>query len=128
VCSSDLIVAPIMEEWCRKVKQRALELRMQEGVEIPGFDLCERAAAFSITDAQVAWEVVKDTISPEEYAGCATVKIGALEKVFADKFGRGEKAKAKVRLRDLLTDADAAKSEGVVHFLKRQKPSLTDRG
>jgi hypothetical protein len=122
-----LIIAPIMEEWCRKIKARGLEMRMQEGIEVPGFELCERSAAFSITDAQAAWEVVKDKISPEEYAGCATVKIGALEKVFAEKFGRGEKAKAKSMLRDLLTDADAAKSEGVVHFLKRQKPSIKDR-
>jgi len=126
IVAQGLVIAPIMEKWCSQMKKRALQLRLEEGVEIPGFDLCERASAFSITDAAAAWAAVKDKVSPEEYATCVDVKIGDLEKVFASKFGRGEKGAAKAKLRDLLTDMDAAKSEGVVHFLKRQKPQLTD--
>lgn len=125
IVAKGMIVAPVMEEWCRKIKKRALELRMQEGVEIPGFELKERSASFSINNAQAAWEAVKDTISPEEYAGCAEVKIGALEKVFAEKAPRGQKTTSKAQLRDKLLDAGAARQEGVVHFLKRIKQSTT---
>jgi uncharacterized Zn finger protein len=96
-------------------------MRMQEGIEIPGFELAERKSPFKITNAQAAWETVKDQITPEAFAACAEVKIGELEKAIARTAKRGEMARAKEHLRDALVDADAAKSEGTYHYLKKTK-------
>lgn len=114
-------LAPILKKWCEKVDERALEMRLHEGIEIPGYDLAERSAPFKITNAQAAWEVVKDQITPEAFAGCAEVKIGELEKAIARVTPRGGVAKAKAALRDSLVDADAARVDGTSIFLKRSK-------
>ena len=113
--------APIMKAWAEKVDQRAIEMRLKEGIEIPGWELAERNMPFKITDAQAAWEVVKDRITPEAFAACADVSIGDLEKAVARTAKRGEMGKAKEQLRDALVDANAAKSEGTYHYLKKQK-------
>jgi hypothetical protein len=113
--------APIMKSWADKVDQRALQMRLEEGIEIPGFELAERKLPFKIVDAQATWEVVKDRISPEAFAACAEVSIGALEKAIARTAPRGEMKRAKDNLRDALVDADAARSEGSYHYLKKQK-------
>ena len=113
--------APIMKSWAEKVDQRALQMRLEEGLEIPGFELAERALPFKITDAQKAWDVVRDRISPEAFAACAEVKIGDLEKAIARTAPRGEMKRAKENLRDALVDADAARSEGSYHYLKKTK-------
>jgi hypothetical protein len=65
--------------------------------------------------------VVRDRISPEAFAACAEVSIGALEKAIARTAPRGEMKRAKDNLRDALVDADAARSEGAYHYLKKQK-------
>jgi len=111
-------LSPILKGWAEKVDARALELRLS-GVEIPGYELGERASAFEITDAQAAWEVVKNKITPEAFAACAKLKIGELEKAVARTAERGQMAKAKLALRDSLIDANAAKIEGTVKFLKK---------
>jgi len=113
--------APIMKSWAEKVDQRALQMRLEEPIEIPGFELAERKMPFKITDAQAAWVVVKDKITPEAFAACAEVSIGDLEKAIARTAKRGEMAKAKEHLRDALVDASAARSEGTYHFLKKSK-------
>jgi hypothetical protein len=74
-----------------------------------------------VTDAQAAWEVVKAKITPEAFAACAEVSIGALEKAIARTAKRGEMAKAKEQLRDALVDANAARSEGSYNYLKKIK-------
>jgi superfamily II DNA or RNA helicase len=113
--------APIMKSWAEKVDARALEMRLKEGIEIPGWDLAERNLPFKITDAQATWEVVKDRITPEAFAACADVSIGELEKAIARTAKRGEMGRAKEELRDALVDANAARSEGSYNYLKKQK-------
>jgi hypothetical protein len=113
--------APIMRSWADKVDSRALEMRVSEGIEIPGWELAERATPFKITDAQAAWEVVKDRLTPDAFASCAEVSIGSLEDAIARTVGRGGKAKAKVELRDALIDASAARVEGTYNYLKKTK-------
>jgi len=113
-------LSPILKGWAEKVDARALELRLS-GVEIPGWELAERSSAFDITDAQAAWEVVKNKITPEAFAACAKLKIGELEKAVSRTAERGQMAKSKTALRDALIDANAAKVEGTILFLKKSK-------
>ena len=111
-------LSPILKGWAEKVDARALELRLS-GVEIPGWELAERASAFEITNPQAAWEIVKNRLTPEAFAACAKVKIGELEKAIGRTAEFGQMAKAKAALRDALLDANAAKVEGTVIFLKK---------
>ena len=113
--------APILESYASKANARALEMRLQEGIEIPGWELAEKSAPFRITDAQSAWEVVKGKITPEAFAACADVKIGELEKAVARVAERGQMGKAKEELRDRLLDANAAKIDGTIPYLKKVK-------
>lgn len=117
-------LTPILERWCAKINERALEMRLHEGIEIPGYELAERKSPFKITDAQICWEVVKDQITAEAFAACAEVKIGDLEKAIARVTPRGGKAKAEAALRDALIDSSAARSEGVSQFLKKSKLAI----
>jgi hypothetical protein len=113
--------APIMKSWAEKVDERALEMRLREGIEIPGWELAERKLPFKITDAQAAWETVKRELSPEAFAACAEIRIGELEKAIARVSPRGEKGKAAAKLRDALIDANAARSEGSYNYLKKSR-------
>ena len=128
IMSRALIVAPLFEKFASHAKARALEMRMQEGTDIPGFELKERAAAFVVTNAQMAWETVKEKLSPEEFASAAKVQIGALETAWKAKASRGQKAKSAEELREKLMENDAAKSEGTVFFLKRVKEAKAIEG
>lgn len=119
--SRALLVAPILEKWAAGVKNAALTMRMEQGVEIPGFILCERKGSRKITDAQAAWETVKDVISPEEFAGCADVSMPDLEKAVAAKAPRGAKEAAKQQLEDRLRDRSALTNASTVHYLKQQR-------
>lgn len=121
IMSRALLVAPLFEKFASHAKARGLAMRLEEGVEIPGFELKERAAAFAITNAQMAWDVVKEKLTPDEFASAAKVAIGALETAWKEKAPRGQKAKAAEELREKLVENDAARSEGTVFFLKRVK-------
>lgn len=114
-----LLIAPIMEEWAKGVKKAGLAMRMDAGTEIPGFTLAERKGARKITNAQAAWDTVKNIISPDEFAGCADVSMPDLEKAVAAKAPRGEKEAAKQQLENQLRDRSALKDANTVHFLKQ---------
>lgn len=121
VMSQALLIAPIMEEWAKGVKKSALAMRMETGVEIPGFTLGERKGARKIKNAQAAWDVVKDIISPDEFAACADVSMPELENAVASKAPKGKKGATKQQLENQLRDRDALQDEKPVHFLKQAR-------
>jgi hypothetical protein len=108
-----------MKSWAEKVEKRALEMRRDEGIEIPGYELAEKSSPFKIIDAQAAWEVVKRKITAEAFAACAEISIGELEKAVSRTAERGQMAKTKAALRDSLIDANAAKVDGKIQYLKK---------
>jgi hypothetical protein len=112
-------LSPIMKSWAEKVEKRALEMRRDEGIEIPGYELAEKNSPFKIIDAQAAWEVVKRKITAEAFAACAEISIGELEKAVSRTAERGQMAKTKAALRDSLIDANAAKVDGKIQYLKK---------
>lgn len=122
-----LILAPIMEKFAGNAKQRALQMRLEEGIEIPGFELKEKKAAFSVTNAQNCWEIVKEKLTPEEFAACAKIQIGELETQWKKYAPARGKARSVEELRDKLVEADAGRSEGTVRYLQRVKQSLPEQ-
>ena len=114
-------VGPVLASWASKVKDRALEMVLHENQSIPGFTLKEKNAAFQITDPQLAWMAVEDRVTPQAFAACAKLNIGALEKAYGQTFPRGEMGKSKDALRSKLIDMDAGRADGTVHFLSKDK-------
>jgi hypothetical protein len=117
-----LKLAPIMENWAKGVKELALQRALEEGWELPGFNLTERKTPRNITSALGAYEAVKDTVSLTDFlAACSKVSVPDLEKNFAESLPRGKKSHGKQELVDRLTDAGVLKQEGVIHVLKADK-------
>jgi len=119
--SKALTLAPIIEKWAAGVRKAATEMRLSQGIEIPGYELKHRSGSRKVTNAQAAWNVVKDQVTAEEFANCATVSMPKLETAFAARAARGKKKMAKQALADRLEDCDALSRGGEVPYLQRIK-------
>lgn len=120
VMAKALILAPLMEEWAKGIKKSALAMRMDDGVELPGFKLMERSGARKITSPQTAWDIVHEILTPEEFTASCDVSLPELEKAVAAKAPRGAKAQVKQKLEDQLRDRGALQINPTVHYLKRE--------
>lgn len=80
--SEALRVAGLAKRWAEAVERKA-KADLKEGFPIPGFSLGAGKSMFKITDTQGAFGQLNALIglTGEEFAGCCTVKISALDKV-----------------------------------------------
>jgi len=113
-------IAPLVQKAADGWRKAALEKRL-EGVDIPGLELSERRGTREITNAAAAFDAIADKIKPEDFIQACDVKIGALEKIFADSFPRGEKGSSKKELMTRLIDASAVSSGAPVQMLRELK-------
>ena len=77
-----LRVAGLAKKWAEAVERKA-KADLKDGFPIPGFSLGAGKQSFRISDAQGAFGQLNALIglTGEEFAGCCTVKISALDKV-----------------------------------------------
>lgn len=61
---------------------RAKRLLEENPDILPGWMLEDGAAPRKVTDPQAAFQKLSDVLTPEQFAGCCTVKISELENVF----------------------------------------------
>jgi len=115
------VLRRILEPWCEKVRRDNLRHALETGEEIPGFELKSRAGRRSVTDPQVTWELVKDRLSPEEFAAVTEVSVAQLLKAYSDKAPRGSKEKFKQEIEDRLTDAGVLQGGEDIRYLQRTK-------
>lgn len=115
------ILRRIMEPWCEKVKKENLRHVMETGEEIPGFEVKTRAGRRSVTNPQIAWDLVKDRLTPDEFASVTDVSVAQLLKAYSDKAPKGSKEKYKQEIEDRLTDAGVLQGGDEVRFLQRKK-------
>ncbi|MBQ8376508.1 MAG: DUF2800 domain-containing protein [Akkermansia sp.] len=116
-------LAGLAKKWAEAVERRA-KADLKAGFAIPGFRLSAGRKSFKITDAQGAFGQLNALIglTGEEFAGCCTVKISALDKVvhgkLAEQAPEGVKQLVKKSaewLRDVLEDYGAESvSEGSI--------------
>ena len=66
VLSKMLNVAQVVDKWQAAAKKQALKLAVEEGTEIPGYDLHYRNASVGIDDAQEAYDALDHLMSPEQ--------------------------------------------------------------
>ena len=116
-----LRVKPIVEKAASGWSEGAKRLRIEEGVDIPGWDLAERKGSREITNAKLAYEAVKDRIPADVLLEAAALKIGALEDLWKETFDRGDKKKSLVELMDRLTDHSAVSSGAPTTYFRELK-------
>jgi len=115
------ILRRILEPWCEKVSKENLKHVLETGEEIPGFEVKSRAGRRSVSDPQITWELVKDRMTPEEFAGVTEVSVAQLLKAYSDKAPRGSKEKLKQEIEDRLTDAGILQGGDEIRYLQRIK-------
>ncbi len=111
IAAALLKLAGPVEKCAESWRRGAMRLRMEEGIEVPGFKLVIAKGKRSITNAPAAYEAIKDIVTPDEFIKASSVQIGKLEDIFASKAPKGKKAAYVAELADRLTDANAV-SEG----------------
>jgi superfamily II DNA or RNA helicase len=113
-------IAPLVQKAADGWRKAALQTRL-DGTDIPGLELTERAAPREITNAAAAFSAISDKVKPEDFIQACDVKVGALEKIFAETFPRGEKGSSKKELMHRLLDASAISSGAPVQLLRELK-------
>lgn len=117
-----LNLAAIAESWAEKMKAFALRVRLELGVEIPGYDLIERSAKREITNPVAAFDVAKEFgVTEQEYLAAASVKITSLETSVKAHAADGDKEKAAKRMTDRLMDVGALSRGASFHVLQRSR-------
>lgn len=95
VLSKMLNVAQVVDKWQDAAKKQALKLALEEGAEIPGYDLHYRNATLKIEDAQEAFDALSHLMTPEEFMSACSVSLTGLAKQYAEKLERGQKKNAR---------------------------------
>lgn len=122
----------VLEKWCESVRSHALKLRLDVGIEIPGWTLTERSGKRSVINPTAAFDLaVQYGVSDEEFMAACTVSLADLEKAVEAHAPKGQKAKKAQEFVDALVDQNAA-SRGNPYFLltkerkKKAKPAATE--
>jgi hypothetical protein len=53
---------PIVERWCKSLRKRSNDMAFGEGIAIPGYETAHRAGRKNVTNANAAYEAVKDRV------------------------------------------------------------------
>ena len=111
VLSRMLNVAQVVDKWQAAAKKQALKLAVEDGEEIPGYNLHYRNATAKIEDAQEAFEALEHIMTPEDFMSACSVSVSALAKKYAEKLERGQKKSARGVVELSLEEADVIASE-----------------
>ena len=117
-----LEVAPVMEAWAQAAKKKALEVAVETGEEIPGYEVRYRNPSTKIKDTQKAYEILEDQLTPEEVMDACEVSVAKLAKALAEKLPRGQKKNARPAVELALMESDLIPSEDEVEknpYLKK---------
>ena len=94
-------VAQVLDRWSDAVSKQALKLAVEDGEQIPGYDLFYRKSSQSVPVGE-AVDALKDQMSEQEILDACTTSIRALGKVASDKAERGRKAMARADVESAL--------------------------
>ena len=122
VMAKALVVADIAEKWADSVKKHALELRLSQGIEIPGTTLVSKNGTKSILDPNTAYQVAANHgLDHNEFMTCVDVSPAKLLKAAEAKAPRGKKKLAAEALEDELRDSGALHVGAETFYLRRVK-------
>lgn len=103
------MLAVILEDWAKQVKAANTAAVVQDGVEIPGFVLRNRAGNVKVNDTAKAVSLLKGQIPEDRVLSCATLSLPQLASVFASEKGGSAKDSREILeavLKDLLVHGE----------------------
>lgn len=116
-----LNAATVVEKWVESVRRHAIALRLEVGVEIPGYQLVERQGKRTIADTVKAFEIAKEFgVTEQEYIAAADISLPTLEKAIAARTEKG-KAKKVQEFNDRLLDESAVIRGQPFHVLQKER-------
>ena len=115
------ILRRVLEPWCEKVRKENVKYALDTGEEIPGFEVASRAGRRTVTNPQLTYDLVKDRLTPEEFAAVCEISVAQLLKAYSSKAPRGAKEKLKQEIEDKLDEAGVLQGGGEITYLKRIK-------
>lgn len=117
-----LRLAPLLESYAKQIREDALRLNLEEGMEIEGFARVTSTTPRGVTSVIGAYEAVKDVVDLDDFlASCSSVSIPDLEDLFAEKAKRGQKGVARQEVENRLRDADVLREGGERYYLREIK-------
>jgi hypothetical protein len=111
VLSRMLNVAAVVDKWQAAAKKQALKLAVEEGEEIPGYNLHYRNATAKIENGQEAYDAISDLLTPDEFMDACNVSVSKLAKAYEEKLPRGEKKTARGAIEARLEDSEILPAE-----------------
>lgn len=123
-----LRLAPLLESWASGIREDALRVNLEDGIDIDGFIRQKRAIPRSVNSVYGTWKVLKEKgISLDEFLdACGKVSIPQLEKLVTGRAERGKKGKAWQDVEDELRGEDILRSGGEIFYLREDKKKLTN--
>ena len=122
VMAKALAVADIMERWSGSVKKHALQLRMNQGQEIPGYALSHRAGAIEVLDPNEVYRFAQQNgLTHEQIMATVKVSVPQLAELVGANAERGSKTVEKQRFSDKLRDSGAIRRGEEVFFLRKTR-------
>jgi hypothetical protein len=119
--SKAMMLAQVLGKWVDSVKHHALELALS-GVEIPGYQIRERAAPRKITDVVAAYIATQSRFSLTEFLSACTLTVSGLTEAAASKAAHGQKTKeAAAVLQDLGSLGIALREGETIKFLSKTR-------
>ena len=101
-------LSKLLEDWCAQVRKENTRRVLEDGVEIPGYRLVERAGTPKVNDtAAAAAKLVSAGLldSPEELLACSNVSVSTLtDYVNAAKKGDSDKKGVRALIEHVLED------------------------
>ena len=87
-------VASVLDRWSDAVGKQALKVAVEDGEEIPGYNLYYRKLSQSVPLSE-AVDALRNTLSEEEILDACTSSVRVLGKIAYDKADKGGKAQAR---------------------------------
>lgn len=122
VMSSLLKVAEVCQKWVDSVKHHGAKLAIEQGVDIPDYEMRTRSVSTKEDDGAKVYSAVKTLFTPEEFISACRVSKTKLDDIVSERASRGQKKAAREKLTETLADAGLiTESEKISTYLTRKK-------
>jgi hypothetical protein len=122
VMAKALVVADIMERWSESVRKHAVDLRLDSGVEIPGYTLVNRKGSTSVIDPQLVYSLAQEAgLDHAAIMGSVNMSVPKLLDAIRDTAPKGQKKHVAQEFEDTLRDSGAVMIAQDTYHLRKSR-------
>lgn len=126
VVARALVVADIMERWSESVRKHALDLRLESGIEIPGYSLVNRKGSTSVIDPQLVYSLAQEAgLDHAAIMGAVNMSVPKLLDAIRDTAPKGKKKHVAQDFEDTLRDSGAVMVSQDTYHLRKSRPTAS---